>query len=113
MSRISYRKDGGGHDFVMIEWSGDAARRATVRRHIEKDVERALVKLGYTPEAAAGWKSIVPDYDPYDKDGTAEICEETIYDGEDKRNGWNIWNETRDCCDNLNFRYVYFGFSVC
>ena len=113
MSRIHMRKDEGGHDFVQIEWTGDAAKRATVRRHVERDVVRALVKLGYSPEAAANWKSIVPDYDPYDKDGCTEVRDVCLYDGESKRNGWSVWDETRDCCDNSNFRYVYFGFSVC
>lgn len=113
MSRIHTRKDEGNHDFIQIEWTGDAAKRSTVRRQIEKDVVRALIGIGFTPEDAAKWTGVVPDYDTYDKDGCTEVSDTTIYDGEDKRNGWSVWDETRDCFENCHFRYVYFGFSVC
>lgn len=111
--RIATRKDEGGHDFVQIEWTGDVVNRATVRHHIEKGVMRALLKLGYSLDDAESWKNCVPDYDPYDTTGYIEVNDMLLYDGESRCNGWSIWDETRDCCDNNNFRYVYFSFSVC
>lgn len=107
------KKDEGGHDFIQIEWTGDAAKRSTVIRAISAFIPIALVAFGYSPSDAEAWKSATPDYDPYDTDGCTEIRDMTIYDGEDKRNGWMIWDETRDCCEKAHFRYVYFGFSIC
>ena len=112
MSIIHYDKDEGGHDFVKIEWTGDVAKRSTVIRHIQKLIVRALTALNYPKSEVESWQCFVPDYDPYDKDGATEVRDVTMYDGETKRNGWMVWDETRDCFDGCHFRYVYFGFSI-
>lgn len=104
--RINIKKDCGGHDFIQVEWFGVAANRSTVRKHIIKGVEKALAKIGKPIHWAS---SYVPDY--YEHEIESEISDSINYDGENKRNGFYAWDETRSL--DGKFRYVYFGFSVC
>lgn len=99
--------------FLKCEWSGDVVKRSTVCRQLSRALYRYLTSQHGLDSVSASLWSNVPDYDLVDRTGFSEITHTVLYDGVSRDNGFSIWDETRSCYPNNNFRYVYYGFSLC